>query len=337
MATLSGKTTSGQAAWIKYVKNNPKSKDIDFIVEHKMEATMLDERGEYALRVLPEKTAFKIISTQTKNISGKEFAIVSYKGVRGLIPIARIRKPTTTDVLKEEAMALANLDKKIKEIVKTCGPFDLVIKGDPQANRVYKNIAGARDVKEKVMGREAKSDFNIVSTTGDAIFISHKKAGGAEAFQQYGGLTPKAGLKINQHPEVISFLRKTVNYIENDRLQNPVYTYVTDPLLINLAVYGSEYGRSAKFGIENVTIIGQGDPILRALPRKENTFELDFSHHLVHNGIVKDFQTGDYQAVLGATYRAGRGFDLDGKRYTGARVGIYPRKLIINRSGATEI
>jgi hypothetical protein len=103
-----------------------------------------------------------------------------------------------------------------------------------------------------------------------------------------------------------------------------------------MAVYGHDYG-SSSFGIDNVTIIGQGDAIIKAVSGHENRFELDFSHHMVHNGIVKDFQSGDYQAVIGATYRAGRGFDVGGKRYTGARIGIYPAKLIVNRNGATEI
>lgn len=335
VATLSGKTTSGQLAWDKYVSKNPKSKEIDFVIENNMEATMLDFSGKNAIFTLREKTPFKIVSGISKRFGKLEYAKVKYKGRDGYIPINKIRKPTSTDVLKEEVIALNKLDSLIKAIVSRVGPFELVIKNDPR-KRVYKNIIGTRNVTEKVLGREAKSDFNVIGTSGDEIFISHKKAGGAEAFQQYGGVSSQAGRRIQSHIEVQNFLRKAANYIENDQLMNPVYTKIQDPKLINMAVYGHDFGQS-KFGIDNVTIIGQGDAIIKVLPRHEGRFELDFSHHMVHNGVVRDFRSGDYQAVLAATYRAGRGFEVDGVRYTGARVGIYPAKLVVNRGGATEI
>lgn len=335
VAVLSGKTTSGKLAWDKYVVDNPKWKDIHFVIEHKMEAVMTDVTGKKVLYTLPEKTEFKITSQTLKTIGSVKFAQVSYKNKNGLIPISKIRKPTNTDVLKEEAIALDKLDQQIKHIISKVGPFELVIKGDPK-RKVYTNIIGARNVTEKVLGREAKSDFNIISTSGDEIYISHKKEGGAAAFQQYGGVSKKAGIKIEQHEEVQTFLKKLINYIEDQKLNNPVYSYIQDNKLINMAVFGHDYGDS-RFGIDNVTIIGQGDAIIKPVPRYENRFELDFSDHMVHNGDASEFKSGSYRAVIGATYRAGRGFEVDGKSYSGARVGIYPAKLMINRSGAVEI
>lgn len=334
MAVLSEKTTDGSRAWDKYVKNNPKYADIGFVIETKMTAVMLDVSGKSIVSNLKEKDSFSITSPTIVKVEKGEYAKVKYKGKNGLIPINRIRKPTNTDVLKEEAVALEKLNSLIKEIVEQVGPFEMVIKNDP-SKTVYKNIIGARNVTEKVLGREAKSDFNIISTTGDAIFISHKKGGGAEAFQQYGGVSSQAGRKIQNHPEVLNFLRKTTNFIEDNKMTRPVYSKVTDPTLINMSIFGHDFGQ--KFGIDNVTIIGQGDAKIKVLDRFENRFELDFSSHLVHNGQYKEFISGDYKAVLGATFRAGRGFDIDGKRYMGARIGIYPAKLIVNRSGTLEI
>lgn len=334
MAVLSSKTTDGSKAWDKYVKKNPKFKDIEFSIENSMSAYMLDTTGSNTLFSLKEKEKFKILSENTVTIAKTEFAKVRYKNRDGLLPINKIRKPTSTDVLKEEAIALEKLDRLIKEIVSKVGPFELTIKGDPNRT-VYKNITGARNVSEKVMGREAKSDFNIVSTKGDEIFISHKKAGGAEAFQQYGGISAQSGSKIQNHPEVKNFLRKTVNFIENNKLTRPVYSAIIDSSLINMSVFGPEFG--GHFSIDNVTIIGQGEAKIKVLPNFENRFELSFSSHLVHNGNAKEFMNGDYKAVIGATFRAGRGFDIDGYRYTGARIGIYPAKLIVNRNMALEI
>lgn len=200
---------------------------------------------------------------------------------------------------------------------------------------MYKNIVCARNVSEKVKGREAKSDFNLVDSNGnDQIFISHKKAGGAKAFQQYGGVSKKAGEKIYNHPEVQNFLKVLTEYIENDKLIQPVYRKVKDINLIGLSVFGSEYD-SNKFSIENVQVIGQGSPVLKSI--KENLFELSFDDHLVYNTDVQVFTKGSYTAILGATFRAGRAFEVNGQKYKGARVGIYPIDMIKNRSNAIEV
>lgn len=335
MATLSGKTTSGAPAWDKYVKNNPQWNELELAIENKMDSPMLDTQGKKIVAQLKAGDKFTLRAKTTKTMSGKVYAQVRYNSKSGLIPINKIRKPTTTDVLAEEAIALDNLHAKICSIVKKVGPFELVIKGDPK-RKVYKNINGTRNVTEKFLGREAKSDFNVTSTSGDAIYISHKKAGGANAFQQYGGISKQAGEKIQTHPEVESFLRAVAQNITQDKLNTAMYSYVKDDLLINLSVFGSEYG-ARSFGIDNVTIIGQGEAILKALPKYDNRFELDFSDHLVHNGDAAEFKRGDYTAVLGATFRAGRGFEVDGFKYKGARIGIYPKKLIVNRTGAEEV
>lgn len=334
MATLSGKTTAGGSAWDKYVGKNPKWKELELHIENKMEAVLLDMKGEKILAKIKEKEKIKLLSKDLVKVGKSSFAHAQYKTKKGLVAISKIRKPTSTDVLKEEAIALDDLDKIIKDIVHQVGPFDLIIKGDPKKT-VYKNIQGTRNTTEKFLGREAKSDFNITNDKGDAIFISHKKAGGAKAFQQYGGVSKQAGQEIMNHPEVQAFLRGCAQNIENDKLKQPTYSYIKDELLINLSVFGSEYGK--KFGIDNVTIIGQGAAIIKPVKGKEGLFELDFSDHLVHNGDAKEFMRGEYTAILGATFRAGRGFDVDGQRFKGARVGIYPKDMIVKRTGAKEI
>ena len=334
MAVLSGKTTSGAPAWDKYVKKNPKWRELELVVETKMTATLLNPAGNNELLELKSGESFALTSSATKDINRTKYAQVNYKNKKGLIAINRIRKPTTTDVLKEEAIALEALDNRIKEIVKQVGPFELVLKGDPR-KRVFKDVIGARNVHEKFMGREAKSDFNIVSSLGDAVFISHKKAGGAKAFQQYGGISKKSGAAIMNHPEVQGFLNELSQRIVDNKLTHPCYHYVKDDNLIGLSVFGSNYKKS--FGIDNVHLVGQGDPIISSVPRHENRFELTFSDHVVHNGQVNEFKTGDYEAILAATFRAGRGFDYGGQRYIGARVGIYPFDFVKGRSKSEEV
>ena len=334
MAVLSTKTTSGLPAWDKYVKKNPKWRELNLVIENGMTASMLNSAGTAEIKQLKAGDVFTLTSSSTKDVKRVQHAQVYCNNKKGLIPLNRIRKPTSTDVLKEEAIALSSLESRIKEIVSQVGPFEMVIKGDPR-KRVFKDIVGTRNVTEKVMGREAKSDFNIVSSLGDAIFISHKKTGGAKAFQQYGGVSRKSGTQIQNHPEVQNFLNELTERIVDNKLINPCFTYVNDDRLVGYSVFGSNYGGS--FGIDNVHVIGQGDPIIRSMDRYENRFELDFSDHLVHNGQVREFKQGDYRTVLAATFRAGRSFEYNGKRYTGARVGIYPFDFIKGRGDTEEV
>jgi hypothetical protein len=100
-----------------------------------------------------------------------------------------------------------------------------------------------------------------------------------------------------------------------------------------MSIIGPEYGSTD--GLEHVTLIGQGLPNL-TLTKKDNLYELDFTSHMSLSGNLSHFD-GGYTPVFGATFREGRGFTLDGKRYNGARVGIYPRKLIETRTGVVKL
>jgi len=331
MALLSGKTTDGRSAWEKYIRQNKNWKNLTLEIEKKMkDVNLLVKKGsryEGTTTYLKEGDKFTLASNQTVKAAGLELASVKYKGKNGFVPINKIRKPSGFDSVKDETIALENLDKIIKEI---SYPIDIQIKGERRLDRkVYKGIIGA-----KTIAGTPKADFACHNATGNQIFISHKKPGGAKAFQQYSGVTEKSGPAINNHPEVIKFMRIVSNYIEDNKLTNPVYMVVKDKKLINLAIFGPDYGKS--FGTENCQLIGQGQAKL--IPSdKDGLFYLTFDDHIALNGEVDLFMSGDYTAVLAATYRAGRGFVVDGRRYDGARLGIYPIDFVKNRSGAIEV
>ena len=336
MATLSGKSTSGESAFDKYVKNNSKWKDLTLKVEDKMNATFFKSNKTDTHGVLPAGTEFKLASNTSDTIGKTVVANVKVGSKTGWIALNRIRKPTKTNVMEAEEAAIRDLDRLIKDLVKQLGPIKICTPtGD------FPNCVGVRNITEKVLGREAKADFAIVNDKGkDVIFISHKKAGGPAAYQQYGGISPKSGSASNptliyDDKEVQNFMRKVAGYIVNDKLTNPVYSYVKSKDLINKSVYGPSYG--GKYGIDNVNLIAQGNPILKPRRNEEACFQLDFSDHVSWNGDTDFFSKGDYRAAFAATYRAGRGFDVDDQRYNGARVAIYPVALVKNRSGAEEI
>lgn len=336
MATLSGKSTSGESAFDKYVKNNGMWKDLTLKVEDKMNATFFKTNKKDTHGVLEAGTELKLADNSEDTVGRLKVAKVKVGSKTGYVALNRIRKPTKTNVMAAEEAAIKDLDKLIKDLVKQLGPIKICTpSGD------FPNCVGVRNITEKVLGREAKADFAIVDSKGkDVIFISHKKAGGPAAYQQYGGVSPKSGSASNptliyDDPEVRNFLRKVAGYIVGDKLSNPVYSYVSNKDLINKSVYGPSYG--GKYGIDNVNMIAQGNPILKPKRGEEACFNLDFSDHVSWNGDTQYFSTGGYRAAFAATYRAGRGFDIDGKRYNGARVAIYPVALVRNRSGAEEI
>ena len=106
---------------------------------------------------------------------------------------------------------------------------------------------------------------------------------------------------------------------------------VEDKRLIKYAIYGPDYGKS--FGKDHVNLIGQGKPKLKPYNRdkEELTYILEFDDGYHTSGDL-NFKDG-YLPVIGATYRAGRSFNYDSKRYTGARIGIYPQQILRGRKG----
>jgi len=199
--------------------------------------------------------------------------------------------------------------------------------GAKQVDSTIKSLAGVRaDPKADIIVYHKEQDYLNIKN----IFISHKKDGGPEAFQQYGGVTETAGDKIYRHREVQKFLEELIPYIGEEGLVQPVMKEISAPVLKNLSIFGPEYSRSGgKFGLQNVQLIGQGVPTFVEVRGKQNTFEMKFPHMAVNGKL--EFFTGGYEPVFGATFREGRGFNLKGQRYTGVRVGIYPRALIANR------
>ena len=204
------------------------------------------------------------------------------------------------------------------------------ITGVVGAKQVDSGIKSSASVKS-----DPKADIIVYQKTQDYlnnknIFISHKKAGGPEAFQQYGGITERAGTNIYNHPEVQEFLSEIISYIGEEGLVNPIMKPVHDVLLKNLSIFGPNFQSGRKlFGLQNVNLIGQGLPTFHEMRDMKNTYIMRFTPMSL-NGDLTHFTAG-YEPVFGATFREGRGFTYKGVPYTGCRVGIYPKALIMNR------
>lgn len=338
MASLGGRTTSGELAWDKYVSKNDKWKDLSLVTEN--DASLLEKKANdlKPIMEIPKGTQITLKSKLYTTYKAKKYAQVTVGRKSGLLNINDIRKPTTFKPTgyEEEVVNLIN------SFIKNNGnmPIDIRLKG---GNKVYKGISGAIQVDKEIKRRggvsaDPKTDIILYQNKNDLfsqsnIYVSHKKEGGPEAFQQYGGLTEAAGERIHSNTETKKFLKQVTEYIKNDQLTNPLIKKVKNNDLKNMSIFGPDYGK--KYGLQHCNCIGQGLPVLKAT-RKENEYELDFSSHMSISGDLSHFKEG-YTPVFAATYRAGRGFELDGKRYNGARVGIYPSKLIATRGGVIEL
>lgn len=341
MASLGTKTTSGESAWDKYVLRNKNWKTLELVTEIDTPLFKKSGRGVEEITSLSKGQPITLKSEKTQIVGTKKYASVSVKvktkKFDGLLPITAIRKPTAFAPTGYEVEVV----NAINAVIKSNGnaPIDIKIKG---TSKVYKGISGAIQVDTKIkrlggVSADPKADIilyvdktNLLSPKN--IYISHKKEGGPEAFQQYGGLTEKSGDAIYNHPETKKFLKAVAKNVGKDGLNNPMFMKVKDASLKNMAIYGPDYGKA--FGLQHTQIIGQGLPKLTIDSKGIAT--LEFSSHMSVSGNLSHFNEG-YTPVFGATFRAGRGFTLDGKRYDGVRVGIYPMKLIGSRSGAEEV
>ena len=330
MALLSRPTTDGQSSFNKYIANNSSWQDLELVIENNLEATFYTLNKQSSHGVLSAGDSLTLASNRQETIGRLAVAKVTNRGRTGYVALNRIRKPTRTNVLAAETAAMQQLNQRITEIVREIGPITI---NTPTGS--IQDCVGVVNVTDKGNGREAKADFAIVNSKGDKVlYISHKKAGGAKAYQQYGGLSSKAGSLadprlILDDDEVQGFLGEVAERIVDDRLTNPVYKLVSGGTLMMRSIYGPNYGSA--FGIDNVHVIGQANAVLTR--QTESTYSFSFSEHTRWNGnAIHSNDLDEYRPVLGATYRAGRGFEYDSTRYSGARVAIYPLDFIQNRS-----
>lgn len=335
MADLSSKSTDGRLSFVKYVTENKRFAEVEYEIERgKSTVIFKKERGKLVAGTKQYKAGTKLkITDKTIHENNKiKMAAVKIGTVQGFIPINTIRKPTGGNGTQYEDEVVDAINSYI---VDAGGKIDIKLKGD---RKIYKDISYAVKVNSAIKSKagvkgDPKADIILCKdknnpTAPGSIYISHKKEGGPEAFQQYGGLSEQAGERIYNHKLVQKFLNEVAQIIGGrNQLPVPVMGEFRDDELSNMSIYGPDYG--GDFSLQHTQLIGQGKAVLFD---KGKYVELSFSSHMSLSGDLSHF-TGGYLPVFGATFRAGRGFTLKGKRYNGARVAIYPNKLMATRGG----
>lgn len=170
--------------------------------------------------------------------------------------------------------------------------------------------------KTKQTGRRApKSDFSIIGPNEEEIaWISHKAGKKASDFQQYGGVSDTAYLRM---PEIVKFGDDVkAIYPQGMTKGATVYRKIQNPHIIGMSVYGLNYKRSTRDN-ENIDEFHQGQ---MKLSKSGNAYVITSEH----KGLNGDIPTGEYSAYLVARYTGT-------VKYLGiidARVGIFPKGKI---------
>ncbi len=325
-------------AVFKYVEDNPEWKKLELHLLDKQNAILWDGSGTKVNCTCKPGDKISLQSNKVK-ACGKGRAKSTYclnvkvDGKRnqvGWLAANKISKPSqqNTNVMDAEERAMEDLDALLKSLLECRGPAEICT---PVGT--YKNACGVVKIKGT-----PKADFAIINhMKKEILWISHKKTGGPKAFQQYGGVTDRAGVKISAHKETQEFLTQTSGFVENNKLKTPTYKLVKDNNLIRMSVFGPDADRGSKdYGRDNCQVIGQGKALLTANEAKGiNCWDLKWEHTVwnTDEGVATfTDDTSGYRAVFGATYRKDRGFTVLQKTYKGARVGVYPRALMQGRS-----
>mgnify|MGYP001487159982 FL=1 len=166
-----------------------------------------------------------------------------------------------------------------------------------------------------------KSDMNFIDNQGRKVgFVSLKQGATANAVQQWGGVSPRAGSAIASNPEVQSFVQKVKElFPDGITPATTVARKIQNIQLQNLGIYGNAFGGG--FGVNNVDVLLQGSVRINSINSTE--YKLTGSAMTHNNG---DSLPPSYQPALMAIYKGDRN-----------DYGIKNARLVMNAIGGRRI
>jgi len=281
--------------------------------------TSLKSSEQSNLEVIDIETSESKVRILIKPKSGREWRQQSYwnQALENLDNWRQLKGFPDTEI---EFSVLTKINRKIEELG-NMKSVRLRIK-----SKIYDNIIGF------IPGPSgAKADFIGINSKGKSvIFISHKNGRTAKDFQQYSGLSSRAGGSIYDHPEVQSFREDIAKKESNDFINQAYYRDIKDHQLKQKAIFGKDYG----FGIKNennISLFAQGEPILtRTSP---GNVTLSFNSKIVESTQLSQLERAGYNPTLGA--RRGevyRTVEYRTDKVTGVRAGIFSKEYIEGRN-----
>ena len=206
------------------------------------------------------------------------------------------------------------------------------------ANQEFKNFIGF------IPGKTGShADFvGLDMKCKEVCYISHKQGSNASNFQQYSGITSRAG-RIADHEEVVNFKDEiTEAKQESDFNGMAYYRPIEDPNLKGMAVFGGDYALK-KEGMDNVTFFCQGDVTLskgggpKHKPIDESTIWLKFHKYSLPQTSLPWLDSRGYKPTLGARKGEGsRKIEGAGGTLIGIRGGVYTESYIVEDRQSEE-
>ena len=269
---------------------------------------------------LSDKKVFKQAAKALEQASSTndKFSIANKKQPEKSVPISKLVKTVEFGGkgagagLRAESAAMALLSEALENAIKeNKGPISI-----KTSKGVIHDIVGV----EKTPGTP-KSDFHLIdSSNTPVIWISHKDGSSPKDVQQWGGISERVEPEINHHPETQKFIEDLKSAypkgvgMEPDQPKS-LYRKIKDSKIKFMSVYGQEFS-SGHLGIQNITVLLQGDP---GLKRSGSFYSLTASH-VHYNG--ESFDGTPYEAVFMAVHKGDRSdASIPGTRLTISAIG----------------
>lgn len=216
-----------------------------------------------------------------------------------------------------EVEVMTTINKRIEELGDGAG-----IKLKVGDGRYHDEIVGCVGVKGN-----KHADLVLVDIKGnEKIFVSYKDGSTATSFQQYSGITKRAGKTIASHSEVKQWVKDIEDNWDDEQKESPKTTLhrsISSDNLKKKAVWGHEIG-AAGGGYNNCNIFAQGKPKID--DSSTGRYKLEFTKVVNKGNLTK--LTGDYDPTLGA--RKGEAYRRVGTK-SGVRGGIFTKAYLTNR------
>ena len=294
--------------------------------------------GPPAFKVEVKEKKAKVATKQ----GGAEFGLLREYQAKKLVTTPYVlHAPSPKE--PDELMFINDVNTFIKKI--DC-PINIQLNGV-----MFKNICGTNKVHCTPKADLVLVQFDEVKKKFcEVAFISHKKGGGAKAFQQYGGVSGRAGGGISDNALVKAFLTDLAVYVKattgkyaaasNVSAFRRFPKTVNGKMLLGQSIFGPDWVQGSKtFGTDNVHCVFQGKAILT----KSNGYYV-LSGEAIHHpdpSWALGGKTDPFRAVFAATFRNGRMVEAKVNErtvtVTNMRAGIYPYDFVSGRRHVVEI
>lgn len=362
MASLSGKSSTGESNWQKYVKNNARYKTTSYVLE--TDAKIVSNgRGPNKEETLKKGSTIKILSADLVIMGGKEYANISSGAKKGLVSISQIRKPTTAPSNNKESGVDFGL-LSIYQKNKLAAPYSLNSPSPTESGeRDFLNEVNSKIKKPITLIIGTKKFYNVVGVNkvagtpkadlvfvsynersksfSEVCYVSHKKGKSFNDFGQWSGISPSAGSSIFDHPLTQKFIADVQKHAKNTFNNKSITATFTITKEIkgkdaeNLkmrSMYGPNYGSKGR-GPDNIDFLFQGNPVLIKIGSGD-TYKLEISGSIHENG---DKVSGGFTPAFMAYRKGSKGdrsqFGVDGARFVIQPIGGRRADFIIDQDG----